>query len=122
MYCQLAETEDSGIGLVGVEDINAAHIERQLSETAEVEVALDAEFCIEAVGDDAVVIVIALVSPLGIGTQAEAVGQFDVVLPDECEVRTGQRQYGAISRRRLVVLENREGVPHRMPIQLRIEN
>ena len=49
VYCQLAETEDSGIGLVGVEDIDAAHIERQLSQAAEVEIALDAEFCIKAV-------------------------------------------------------------------------
>ena len=122
MNRQFANAVEDGIGLVGVEDVNATHIEGQLSETAEIEVALDAEFCTKAVGSDAVVVVVSLVGPLGSSVQAEVLRQFDVVLPDECEVRTVQRQYGAISRRRLVVLEYREGVPHRMPIQLRIEN
>ena len=113
---QFANAVEDGIGLVGVEDVNATHIKGQLSETAEVEVALDAEFDIQAVGDDAVVVVVALVGPLGSSVQTETLRQFDVVLPDKREVRTGQRQDRSVCRRRLVVLEYREGVPHRMPL------
>ena len=46
---QFADAIDSGIGFVGVEEVNTTHIEGQLSQTAEVEVALHAEryFCDE---------------------------------------------------------------------------
>jgi len=86
VHSQFTDAIEGGIGLIGVEDVNAAHIERQLSETAEVEVALDTEFDIEAVGDDAEVVVVALHGPLSIGTQAETVGQLEVVVPEERDV------------------------------------
>ena len=49
MNRQFADAIDSGIGFVGVEEVNTTHIEGQLSQMAEVEVALHAEryFCDE---------------------------------------------------------------------------
>lgn len=49
MNRQFADAIDSGIGFVGVEEVNTTHIEGQLSHAAEVEVALHAEryFCDE---------------------------------------------------------------------------
>ena len=58
-------------GLVSVQNINAAHIKGQLSEATEVEVALNAECEVEALGGDAEVVVVALRGPLGVGSQSE---------------------------------------------------
>ena len=68
----------------------------------EVEVALHTERKVEALGGDAEVVVIALRGPLGVGSQAETVGQLDVVVPDERDVWVVEGFDGAVSRRRYV--------------------
>lgn len=112
---QFTDAVDGGVSLVGVEDVNATHIKRQLSETAEVEVALYANREVETLGCDAEVVVVTLRSPLGIGTQAEAVRQFDVVVPDKRDVWVVEGLDGTVGSRRLVVLEDGERIPHGMP-------
>ena len=112
---QLSDAVDGGIGLVGVEDVVATHIERQRAETTEVEVALHAEREVETLGVDAEVVVVALRCPLGIGRQTKTMRQFDVVVPDERDVWVVEGLDGTVGRRRLVVLEYGEDIPHRVP-------
>ena len=50
---EFADAVDDGGGLVGVQDVVAAHIEGQLSQTAQVEVALHAECEVKSLGGDA---------------------------------------------------------------------
>ena len=86
-----------------------------MSQASKVEIALQAECEVEALGRDAEVVVVALRGPLGVGSQAEIVGQFDVVVPDERDVWVVEGLDGAVGRRRLVVLEDGEDIPQRVP-------
>ena len=70
---EFADAVDDGLGLVSVQNINAANIKSQLSETAEVEVVLHAKCEVESLGGDAEVVVVALRGPLGVGSQSETV-------------------------------------------------
>ena len=129
----LAQAVDYGIGLIRVEDVVATQVGGEGTQGAQVEVALNAKAGVEAVSNDAEVIVVAVRSPLCRGFQAEVLRQLEVVLPNEREIRLVEREHGANSRallayplpfggRCLVVLEDEEGVPHGMPFPLRIEN
>ena len=112
---QFTDTVDGGTGLVGVEKVSATHIEGQLSQTTEIEVALHAEREVETLLCDAEVVVVALRCPLGISRQPKTVRQFDVVVPDERDVWVVEGLDGAVSRRCLIILEDGERIPHGVP-------
>ena len=57
----------SDVCLVGVQDVNAAHVEGQLAQAAEADIVLHAEREVEALGGDVEVVVVALRGPLGVG-------------------------------------------------------
>ena len=81
MDCQIAIAVDDGIGLVAVEDVDAAQVGSERAQTAEAEVFLKAKAADEAWLGDVEVVVLSLRGPFHIGTQAEVVRQFDGVSP-----------------------------------------
>ena len=101
---EVAIAEDDGICLVGIEDIDAAKVGSQRTETVQVEVFLDTKAGEETRLSDAEIVVLALRGPFHIGTQAEGVRQFDGVSPGTVEPRPRERDCLTGSSRRLVVL------------------
>ena len=87
---EVAIAEDDGLGLVGIEEVDAAQVGSQRAQTVERDVLLDAEVADDAGPCDAEVVVLALCSPLQVGTQTKGVGQFNGVAPGAVEPGLGE--------------------------------
>ena len=120
--CQLSIAIDDGIGLVGVEDIAATEVEGECTHTLQVEVALQSDVGEETGLGHSEIVVVSFRIPLGRDIEPETLRQVDVVLPADNEPGVVECDGGAISSRRLEILQLSDETPHRMPFQLRIEN
>ena len=115
VYLEVAIAEDDGIGLVGVEEVVAAQIDRECAQTAEAEILLHAEVAQDAGLGDAEVVVVAFGGPLQVGTQTQVAGQFEGVSPGTVEPRLRERDSFTSGSGRLVVLEHGYKRPCGMP-------
>ena len=112
---EVAIAEDDGICLVGIEDIDAAKVGSQRTETVQVEVFLDTKAGEETRLSDTEIVELAFRGSFHIDTQAEGVRQFDGVSPGTVEPRSGECDHFASGSRRLVVLEHGHNRPSGMP-------
>lgn len=115
---EVATAEDDGLGLVGVEEVDAAQVGSQRAEAAERDVFLDAEVANDAGAGDAEVVVLSLRGPLHVSTQTKGVGQFDGVAPGTVEPGPGEGDDLARGCGRFVVLEHGYDCPCGMPFQV----
>ena len=113
--CQLSIAVDDGIGLVGMEGIAATEVEGQRTHTLQDEVALQSDVGEETGLGHAEIVVVSFRIPLGRDIEPETLRQFDVVLPADNEPGVVECDGGAISRRRLEILQLSDDSPHRMP-------
>ena len=77
----VAIAKEDGIGLVGVEKVDATQVGSQCAEAAQVEVFLHAKAAYDARLGDAEVVVFTLRGPVQIGTQPAVVRQIDGIAP-----------------------------------------
>ena len=115
VHGEVTITEEDGIGLVGIEEINAAQIEGQRTETAQVEIFLQSKNRDDTRVGYTEVIVFSLRGPLQVSTQAEIVRQQERVPPGAIEPRLTERDYLACGGWRFVILEHGDKRPSRMP-------
>jgi len=78
---EVAIAEEDGIGLVAIEEIDAAQVDCQLPKVTQMEVLLQAKTANDTWLGDTEIVVLALSGPLHVGTQPEGVRQFNGVSP-----------------------------------------
>jgi len=103
---EVAIAEDDGLGLVGVEEVDAAQVGSQRAQAVERNVLLDAEAAYDTRLGDAEVVVLTFRGPFQVGAQTQGVGQFYGIAPRAVEPGPGEGDDLAGGSGRLVVLEH----------------
>ena len=94
---EVAIAEDDGLGLVGIEEVDAAQVGSQRAQTTKRDIFLYAEAAYDAGLRDAEVVVLTLRGPIHVGTQSEIARQFDGVAPRSVEPRLAECGHFAFS-------------------------
>ena len=81
MDSEVAIAEEDGIGLVAIEEIDAAQVDCQLAEVTQMKIFLKLQAANDTWLGDTEIVVITLCGPFHIGTQTEGVRQFNGVSP-----------------------------------------
>ena len=103
---EVAIAEDDGLGLVGIEEVDATQVSSQSAQATERDVFLNTEIADDTGLRDAEIVILALCGPLQVGTQTEGVGQFDGVAPRAVEPGLGEGDDLTYGSGRFVILKH----------------